>query len=158
MTHVCSESIAPILGESPAGKALSALLGWALAALAVAVGWAGYGVRGVVLALTVTVFWLLLQFSRALRVMGAAAARPLGRVDSVVMLQSRLQVGMRLLQVVALAKSLGEKLADAPETFAWRDAGGDTLRVEFDRGRVSAWRLQRVDAASAPEAEAGRGA
>lgn len=137
---------------------MSAAVGWALAALALGVGAVAYGWRGVVLALTVTVFWLLLQFSRTLRVMRAAAARPLGAVDSVVMLQSRLHAGMRLLQVIGLTKSLGEKVAEAPETFAWRDAGGDTLRIEFDGGRVSAWRLQRAEATGAADATDAPGA
>ena len=46
---------------------MTAWVGWGLAAAAVAVGYAGYGWPGVVLALGVVVFWLLLQFNRALR-------------------------------------------------------------------------------------------
>ena len=55
---------------------MDARWGWALATLAVAVGWWQMGWMGVVLAITVTVFWLLLQFSRSLRVMRNAADAP----------------------------------------------------------------------------------
>jgi hypothetical protein len=45
----------------------------------------------VVLAVTVVVFWLLLQFSRALRVMRRPPARPVGTVPNAVMLHARLR-------------------------------------------------------------------
>ena len=48
---------------------MSAALGWALALAALVAGYVGYGWPGVVLALSVVVFWMLLQFSRALRAM-----------------------------------------------------------------------------------------
>ena len=51
---------------------MSAVIGWTLAAGALLVGWFGYGWRGLVLALTVLAFWLLLQFSRTLRVLRGA--------------------------------------------------------------------------------------
>jgi hypothetical protein len=123
---------------------LSPLLGWALAAAALAAGWFGWGWRGIVLAVSVIVFWLLLQLSRTLRVMRKAAGRPLGQVESALMLQSRLAGGMRLLDVIRLAGSLGERIGDAPETFAWRDGGGDALHVELRDGRVSGWKLVRA--------------
>lgn len=125
---------------------MNALIGWGLAVAAVAAGYVGYGWPGVALALSVVVFWLLLQFSRAVRAMRNAADRPVGHIDSAVMLHTRLQTGMRLLQVLKLTRSLGEKIADEPETFAWRDAGGDTVQVELRDGRVSAVRLQRAAA------------
>ncbi|MFY9512152.1 MAG: hypothetical protein WAQ05_14375 [Rubrivivax sp.] len=124
-------------------------LGWALAAVAVAAGYIGYGWQGVALAVTVVVFWLLLQFSRALRVMRNAAGSPVGHTDNAVMLQSRLQPGMRMLQVVTLTRSLGQKLADEPETFAWRDAGGDAVQVILHDGVVKEVRLARAAAAGA---------
>ena len=39
----------------------SAWLGWGLAVAAVAAGYVGYGWQGVVLAVTVASFWLMLQ-------------------------------------------------------------------------------------------------
>lgn len=125
---------------------MSPVIGWGLAAAALAVGWLGYGWRGLVLAISVVVFWLLLQFSRTLRLLRAAAQSPVGTVASAVMLQARLHTGMRLTEVIALTRSLGRKLRDAPETFAWRDAGGDEVEVEFVEGRCSRWQLRRTGA------------
>ena len=124
---------------------MSAVVGWSLAAAALLVGWFGYGWRGLVLALTVLAFWLLLQFSRTLRVLRAAAQSPVGHVASAVMLHARLHQGMRLTEVIGITRSLGRKLADNPETFAWRDAGSDEVEVEFAAGRCTQWRLHRHD-------------
>jgi hypothetical protein len=126
---------------------MSALVGWALAAAALAVGWLSYGWRGVVLALTVIVFWLLLQFSRTLRLLRSAGQAPIGHVDSALMLQSRLRAGMRLPAVIGLTRSLGRKVRDEPETFAWRDTGGDEVEIEFAGGRCTRWTLRRADTA-----------
>ncbi len=133
---------------------ISTGLGWALAAAAIAAGYLAWGWRGVVLAVTVIVFWLLLQFSRALRVLRAAGSAPVGQVDSAVMLNVKLQTGMRLPQILALTRSLGHKLADDPETFEWRDAGGDAVRVELRDGRSTRWTLQRAaDAQASPSGD-----
>ncbi len=126
---------------------MNSTLGWALAVAAVAAGSVGYGWRGVVLALSVVVFWLLLQFSRTLRVMRKAAQQPVGHVANAVMLHARLHAGMHLTQVLAVTRSLGRKLADDPETFAWQDEQGDAVEVEFDDGSASVWRLRRAPAA-----------
>ncbi len=120
------------------------LLGWALAAVAVAAGYIGYGWRGLVLALTVVVFWLLLQFSRALRVLRNAAGAPVGSVASAVMFNARLQRGQRLPDVLKLTGSLGRKVAAEPETWAWADGGGDEVQVTLVAGKVSDWRLVRA--------------
>ena len=124
---------------------MSTKLGWALAALALAAGYLGYGWRGVLLAMTVIAFWLLLQFSRALRVMRLAAHAPVGHVPSAVMLHAQLHAGMQMMKVVKLTRSLGRKLRDAPETFAWRDESGAEVEVEFADGRCRSWRLTRPD-------------
>ena len=117
--------------------------GWALAAAALVAGYLSYGWRGVVLALSVVVFWLLLQFSRALRAMRLAAAAPVGHVPSAVMLHARLSVGLRLMDVIKLTRSLGRKVGDEPETFAWRDESGAEVEIEFDDGRCTRWQLRR---------------
>lgn len=119
------------------------LVGWALAVAAIAIGWVQWGWPGVVLAITVIAFWLLLQFSRALRALRAASGRPVGTVPNAVMLQARLRTGLRLPQVLTLTHSLGRKVAEDPETWAWRDEAGDEVQVELRQGRVTAWRLQR---------------
>jgi hypothetical protein len=121
----------------------SAAIGWALAVAALAAGFLGYGWRGLVLALSVIVFWLLLQFSRTMRVLRNAAGSPVGHVASAVTLQSKLQVGAPLSAVIGLARSLGRKVCDEPQTFAWRDAGGVEVEVEFERGRCRRWVLNR---------------
>ncbi|MCW5609237.1 MAG: hypothetical protein KIS83_00900 [Rubrivivax sp.] len=127
-------------------------VGWALALAAVVGGWLSYSWQGLVLAVTVIVFWLLLQFSRSLRALQRAGQRPLGTVANAVMLHARLQAGLRLPQVLALAGSLGRKVggsdADGTEAWAWADEAGDEVRVELTKGRVSAWKLTR--AADAP--------
>ena len=133
---------------------MSTATSWALAALALATGYFAYSWPGVVLALTVIAFWLLLQFSRALRVMRHAAQRPVGHVESAVMLQSKLHKGMRLAQILQISLSFGEQRASDPETYAWRDAGGSELVVELDDGRLIRWRLQRDEetpAGAAPD-------
>ncbi len=132
---------------------MSATLGWALALSALVAGYVGYGWPGVVLALSVVVFWMLLQFSRALRAMRKAAGRPVGRVDNAVMLHARLRTGLRLVDVMKLTRSLGQPANDSdrpePEVFVWTDEAGDSVRVELRAGQVSAWVLQRADAAPA---------
>ena len=122
---------------------MNPVIGWSLAALAVALGHLQWGWRGVVLAVTVIVFWLLLQFGRALRVLRAAGQAPVGHVQSAAMLNAKLHPGLRLPQILALTRSLGTRIADDPETFEWRDAGGDTVRVELRNGRLVRWALQR---------------
>jgi hypothetical protein len=123
---------------------MNAAFGWLLAVVAVAAGYVGYGWPGVVLAASVVVFWMLLQFSRAVRVMRAAAARPVGTVDSAVMLQSHLHKGLTLAQLIKHTHSLGDKRGTDPESYAWRDAAGDEVVVELRGGRLTEWRLVRA--------------
>ncbi len=131
---------------------MNPILGWGLAVVAVAAGWFSYGWPGVLLALSVVVFWLLLQFSRVLRVMRLAASRPLGSIDNAVMLHAKLQLGMKLLQILPLTRSLGQQVADDPETFVWTDGGGDRVRVELRGGHCSAFALERAAADTVPPA------
>jgi hypothetical protein len=157
ITHVRRPSIALIVGQRAARppRAVNPWAGWALALAAVVGGWLSYGWQGLVLAVTVIVFWLLLQFSRSLRALQRAAGRPVGSVPNAVMFSAKLQAGLRLPQVLALTGSLGRKVGDTdgqgPETWAWADAAGDEVRVELHGGRVSAWKLTRA-APAAPDA------
>jgi hypothetical protein len=131
---------------------LNPIVGWGLAALGIAAGYIGWGWPGVVLGVTVTVFWLLLQFSRSLRVLKRAAGNPVGHVDSAVMLHSQLKTGMTLLQVLVLTRSLGTRLSETPERWGWADPGGARLSLEFAAGKLQTWQLARDDepAALAP--------
>ena len=123
---------------------MNPVVGWGLAVAAVAMGYTGYGWKGVALAFSVVVFWLLLQFSRSLRVMRDAGSRPVGSIANAVMLNAKLRTGMRLLDILPHTRSLGTKLADDPETFAWTDGGGDRVVVELTGGRCTAFRLERA--------------
>lgn len=135
---------------------LQVIIGWGLAVAAIALGYVNWGWQGVLLGLTVVIFWMLLQFSRVMRVLRKASQGPLGEVPSAVMLHAKLNPGMRLLEILPLTRSLGERVADDPETFAWRDAGGDRVVVELVGGRLAAKRLERVAEAAeaAPAAPA----
>ena len=125
---------------------MSAAAGWLLAVAGIVIGYVSYGWPGVALALTIIVFWLLLQFSRAVRTMRDATGAPIGHVANAVMLHTRLRAGLRLVDIIKLTRSLGVKLADEPETFAWTDGGGDSVRIELVAGRVTRWSLQRAAA------------
>lgn len=123
-------------------------LGVALAVAALGLGYTSYGWRGVVLAVTVVVFWLLLQFSQALRVLREAGARPVGTVPNAVMLQARLQRGMRLHAVLRLTGSLGRRVEGETDAFVWQDGAGDEVLVHLSGGRVQAWQLRRSPGAA----------
>ncbi len=123
-----------------------AALGWTLAVAALAAGYVSYGWPGVALALTVVVFWLLLQFSQALRTLRIASQRPVGRVPSAVMLHARLDAGMRLPQVLRLTLSLGRRVSEEPEVWAWADDNDDEVHVQLQGGRVAQWSLHRAAA------------
>ena len=127
---------------------MNPIVGWSLAVLGVAAGYVGWGWPGVLLGVTVIVFWLLLQFSRSLRVLKLAAAAPVGHVDSAVMLHSKLKTGMTLSQVLPLTRSLGTRLGDSPERWGWADPGGARISLEFDAGKLQSWTLMRDEAAS----------
>ena len=122
---------------------MNPLLGWALAAVMVGAAWQFYAWQGVAVAVTAIVFWLLLQFNRAIRVMKNAAGKPVGHVDSAVMLNAKLRAGMQMLHVVTLTHSLGRRVSETPEVWSWADAGASEVIVTFVNGRCTAWMLNR---------------
>jgi hypothetical protein len=127
---------------------MNSIVGWSLAAAALAFGWMKFGWQGVVLALTVVVFWLLLQFSRALRVMKQAAAAPIGQVTSAVMLNTKLRSGMTMMQVLPLTRSLGQRIdaqaaGHQTESWRWADQGGSYVTLTLVRGKLDHWHLHR---------------
>lgn len=104
-------------------------------------GWAG-----VAMAVGALVMWLLLQFTRMMQVLKRAANRPVGYVDSAVMLNAKLKPGVSLLHVVAMTRALGEltSLKDTqPEVFRWTDGTASSVTCEFRNGKLVKWELFR---------------
>lgn len=121
-------------------------LGVGLALTALVLGGALLGWQGIVFATTGIIFWLLLQMSRLMRVMKQAGAAPMGSVGNAVMLNSKLHAGMKLVDLISLAGSLGQKKTQ--DCYVWRDPGGDTVEVVLKKGKLAEWRLTRADGSS----------
>ncbi len=118
-----------------------------LAAVALIAGaYYGYGWRGVAVAAGGLMMWLLLHFTRMMQVLKRAADRPVGYVDSAVMLNAKLRPGVTLLHVVAMTKALGQPQdpegAD-PERFRWTDGTQSHVTCEFHGGKLKKWELVR---------------
>lgn len=112
----------------------------------VAASYRVYGWGGVAVTAGALVMLLLLNFTRMMQVLKRAATRPVGHVDSAVMLNARLKPGLPLLQVVAMTQSLGELLSardEQPEVFRWSDASGAVVCCTFVNGKVSQCALFR---------------
>jgi hypothetical protein len=104
-------------------------------------GWAG-----VAMAVGALVMWLLLQFTRMMQVLKRAANRPVGYVDSAVMLNAKLKAGVTLLHVVAMTRALGELTSPKdtqPEVFRWTDGTASCVTCEFNGGKLVKWELFR---------------
>jgi hypothetical protein len=119
---------------------------------AIVAGWWAWGWQGLVLALTLVVFWMLLQFRRATRALELAARHPVGQVDSVVMLQARLEPGQQMAEVLGLTGSLGEQQGGRDD-WRWRDGAGNEIELSFRRGVLVRWAVARAQAeeASVPD-------
>ena len=105
-----------------------------------------YGWAGVAAALTGLVMWLLLHLTRMMQVLKRAANRPIGYVDSAVMLNAKLQPGVTLLHVVAMTRALGELQSEKdqqPELFRWTDGTHSHVTAEFLGGKLVKWELVR---------------
>jgi len=84
--------------------------------------------------------WLLLHFTRMMQVLRRAANRPIGYVDSAVMLNAKLKPGMTLLHVVAMTRSLGALQSDKdaqPELFRWTDGSQSHVTCTFVGGKLA---------------------
>jgi hypothetical protein len=105
-----------------------------------------YRWAGVAVAVSALVMWLLLHFSRMLQVLRRTTNRPIGYVDSAVMLNAKLQPGMTLLHVVAMTQSLGERICPKdtqPERYCWTDGTQSHVTCEFHGGKLKKWALIR---------------
>lgn len=124
----------------------------------VAVAYQSYGWPGVAMATGGIVMWMLLHFTRVMKVLQGAANRPVGYCDSAVMLNAKLRPGVNLLHVMAMTHSIGELLSPAdtnPEVFRWTDAGASHVTCEFANGKLVKWELFRPQAAPAEDRPAG---
>ena len=126
-----------------------------LGVVLIAAAWRGYGWGGVALVAGGIVMWVLLHFNRLMMALRRAANRPIGYVDSAVMLNAKLQPGVNLLHVVSLTRSLGQLLSvkdEQPEIYRWTDAGQSHVTCEFHGGRLVKWALVRPVEGAAGEA------
>ena len=102
------------------------------------------------------VMWILLHFTRMVTVLSRAANRPVGHVGSAVMMNAKLKKGVNLMHVIAMTKSLGERMSEEkaqPEVFKWADTGDSFVTCTFKDGKLIDWTLTRPDPAEsdAPE-------
>lgn len=112
----------------------------------VALAYRGWGWAGVALAATGIVMWMLLHFTRMVKVLQRASDRPIGYCDSAVMLNAKLRPGVNLLHVMAMTRAMGELLSpkDAqPEIYRWTDPGQSFVTCEFANGKLRGWELTR---------------
>jgi len=120
---------------------------WAVAAIALmALAWRASGWAGLVLVAGGIVMWLLLHFTRMMKVLQRAADRPIGWCDSAVMLNAKLTPGVTLMHVVAMTRALGEQLSpknEQPEVFRWTDGSASQVTCEFKDGKLVKWELVR---------------
>ena len=108
--------------------------------------WRAAGWPGVALAAGAIVMWMLLHFTRMMKVLQRASNRPVGWVDSAVMLNAKLRPGVNMLHVVAMTRALGEQLSpkdEQPEVFRWTDGSASHVTCTFDNGKLAKWELVR---------------
>lgn len=129
-----------------------------LGVVVVVIAYRAYGWGGVGLAVGGIVMWMLLHFTRMMKVLQRAAHRPIGHCDSAVMLNAKLRPGVNLLHVVAMTRALGEQLSpkeEQPEVFRWTDGSASSVTCEFRSGKLVKWELFRpADPGGEPPAAA----
>jgi hypothetical protein len=120
--------------------------------LGVVLAYRSYGWAGVAGVLSVLVFWILLHFSRMMQVLKRATGRPIGYVDSAVMLNAKLKPGATLLHVIAMTRALGALQSvkgEQPEVFRWTDGSQSHVTCTFVGGKLSHHELFRPEAVEA---------
>lgn len=118
-------------------------------------GYRFYGWPGVLAATSALAMWLLLHVTRLMQILKRAAERPIGQVDSAVMLNAQLKTGMTLLHVVAMTRSLGQRQSDKdaqPEVFRWSDNTASHVTCTFVGGKLTAHTLLRPTEQALPPA------
>ena len=90
--------------------------------------------------------WALLYITRMIKTMLRAANRPVGFVDSAVMLNAKLKAGDNLMHVIAMTRSLGKlqtPFHEQPEVFTWTDGTQSVVTCTFVDGLLKEWQLVR---------------
>jgi hypothetical protein len=129
----------------------------AVVALVVLAQWF-YGWAGVALAVSFLVMWMLLHFTRMVQVLKRATGRPVGYVDSAVMLNAKLKPKASLMHVLAMTRALGELRSpkDAqPEVFRWTDGSDSYVDCTFVNGKLASHSLTRPTPPSAVSDDSG---
>ena len=135
------------LQNIPAQKILVPLVIFGAGVLA----YRSYGWPGVAVVVSVLVFGMLLHFSRMMQVLKRAANRPIGHVDSAVMLNAKLRPGATLLHVIAMTRALGalqSAKGEQPEVFRWTDGSESHVTCTFVGCKLSHHVLVRPDVSS----------
>ena len=120
------------------------------------------GGAGVAVVVSVLVMWMLLHFTRMMQVLKRATGRPVGYVDSAVMLNAKLKPKHSLMHVLAMTRALGELRSPKdvqPEIFRWTDGSDSYVDCTFVNGKLASHSLTRPtqnafdseDSAAAPE-------
>ena len=107
-----------------------------------------YGWSGAAGALGGIVMWMLVDFTRMMKVLRMAAKRPVGFVASAVMFNAKLRKGTPLVKVIAQTQSLGAAQTPEgaePEVFRWTDASDSYVDCTFAAGRLQSWVLTRPE-------------
>lgn len=114
-----------------------------------------YDWMGVAAAGGLLMMWVLLHFTRLMQILQRASKRPIGSVDSAVMLNAKLKPGMTLMHVIAMTRALGELRTEKnaqPEIFRWRDNSDSYVDATFVGGRLTAHQMVRPPAPHEPGA------
>ena len=122
-----------------------------------ALAFRAYGWPGIAAVVTVLMFGMLLHFSRMMTILKRTSNRPIGYVDSAVMLNAKLKSGVTLLHVVAMTKALGELKSvkdQQPELYRWTDGTESHVTCEFFGGKLVKWEIVRPAPVENPAAQA----
>ena len=120
-----------------------------------------YGWPGVVVVVSVLVMWMLLHFTRMMQVLKRATNRPVGYVDSAVMLNAKLKPKASLLHVIAMTRALGELRSPKdtqPEVFRWTDGSDSYVDGIFVNGKLASHSLTRPTVNAADSDDSGSSA
>jgi hypothetical protein len=105
-----------------------------------------YQWMGLAAAAAMLVMWLMLHFTRLMHILQRASKRPIGHVDSAVMLNAKLKPGMTLMHVVAMTRALGQLRSDKdaqPELYRWTDNSDSHVDCTFVGGKLTQYSLFR---------------